>query len=503
MTSSDEEAPQSLSQKLSKYFKLRVMFQVLTESDIRYFISAGAVGFFLAILFDIACGPGRKLEALHPFPIILIWWFMLFYLSCLEGVQAALVALTPIDPKIYEKSHPITYMCTTLCFKGNTLDKFIIGRQFLVIFVVFMIGFCTGYDGDRLVDNPLGVPDGFRDSLIKLGFVGALTTIVIGQLISQVVASKCNIDYLNYRFQYYAVIGVCLFMEFTGLMHAVYMVQKFVVALRGTDEAKRKQVENQGNPIFFWVRVLFSTAVLGLCVAVVFDSLFRGATGFADVFSSLPNWLGVIFFILLCTVVHCTEGLQVALFAMQKMDPEEFKVHAGAEANGAVAFAGNNLQCFLIGRQALTAMSMFVLSTICGVQANLTKEVEFTNSTGTFTKEEGYTILGLGNGISTAFLETGLSGAVVLTIMASLSGQVIASAFPLGFCGFPGMWIVLYACLLTEFIGLTHFAWPLADGVQALMGNLMQNDEVYLGGKHAGAIHQDKLAPDDGGPENA
>merc|ERR1712151_1013092 len=217
--------------------------------------------------------------------------------------------------------------------------------------------------------------------------------------------------------------------------------------------------------------------------------LFRGATGFADVFSSLPNWLGVIFFILLCTVVHCTEGLQVALFAMQKMDPEEFK--------------GNNLQCFLIGRQALTAMSMFVLSTICGVQANLTREVEFTNSTGTFTKEEGYTILGLGTGISQAFLETGLSGAVVLTIMASLSGQVIASAFPLGFCGFPGMWIVLYACLLVEFIGLTHFAWPLADGVQALMGNLMQNDEVYLGGKHAGAIVKDKLEADDGTPENA
>jgi hypothetical protein len=56
----------------------------------------------------------------------------------------------------------------------------------------------------------------------------------------------------------------------------------------------------------------------------------------------------------------------------------------------------------------------------------------------------------------------------------------MASAFPLGFCGFPGMWIVLYACLTAEFIGLTHIAWPLANAVEALMGPLMRNDEYYI-----------------------
>ena len=93
------------------------------------------------------------------------------------------------------------------------------------------------------------------------------------------------------------------------------------------------------------------------------------------------------------------------------------------------------------------------------------------------------TTLGLGDGFSTAFLETGLAGAIVLTILASLSGQVIASAFPLDFCGFRGMRAVLYACLLVEFIGLTHLAWPLAHGIQWLMGTRMQDDERYLRGR--------------------
>jgi len=90
------------------------------------------------------------------------------------------------------------------------------------------------------------------------------------------------------------------------------------------------------------------------------------------------------------------------------------------------------------------------------------------------------TVFGVPEDFSAGLLETGLLGALVLTILGSLSGQVMASAFPLGFCGFPGMWIVLYLCLLVEFIGITHIAWPLADLVMWAMGTNMQDDEVYM-----------------------
>lgn len=258
-------------------------------------------------------------------------------------------------------------------------------------------------------------------------------------------------------------------MEFTGLMHFVYLIQKALVEYKGTPEAKKKQVENQGNPIAFWGRVLISTVVLALSLATVIESLFNGDTNFASLLPGMPDWSGFIFFIVLLCVVCSTEGLQVALFAMQKMDPEEFKAVPSADANAAVAFAGTNLQGFLIGRQVLTAMSMFMLSNIASVQADLTDD-----------DGNPRTVFGVSEGFSAGLLETGLLGALVLTILGSLSGQVMASAFPLGFCGFPGMWIVLYACLLVEFIGLTHIAWPLADWIQAAMGDKMQDDEVYM-----------------------
>merc|ERR1711990_469759 len=99
-------------------------------------------------------------------------------------------------------------------------------------------------------------------------------------------------------------------------------------------------------------------------------------------------------------------------------------------------------------------MSMFMLSNIASVQADLVDD-----------DGNDRTVFGVSEGFSAGLLETGLLGALVLTILGSLSGQVMASAFPLGFCGFPGMWIVLYACLLVEFIGITHIAWPLADWI--------------------------------------
>lgn len=474
---------ETIIQKLSQYFKPRVLGNLLLDIDIRYWMSAGAVSFCLAILFVIVGNQDTK-SGMHGVPAVLIWWFMLFYLSCLEGVQAALVALKPLDPEVYRVSHPITHQCTALAFKGNYLDKFIVGRQFLVVFVVFMIGYTTTYDEDKLkiTGNPFQLVDGFMTGLVKTGFVSALTTIVIGQLVSQIVASRCNIDYLNYRFQFYGVFGVCLFVEWIGLMHFVYLIQKAVVQLRGTDEAKRKQVENQGNPVFFWSRVVISTGVLGLCFAIVVASLFNGDTNLKTTIPEMPNGVGFVVFLALCLLVHCTEGLQVALFAMQKMDPKEFEVHAGAKANGEVAFSGTNLQGFLIGRQALTALSMFMLSLICSVQGDLTETTTqlLANGTSVTIVNDGRTILGLGDGFSGAFIETGLVGAVVLTMIASLSGQVIASAFPLSFCGFPGMWIVLYACLFVEFVGLTHFSWPLADGVEYAMGKYMQPDQVYI-----------------------
>eukprot|EP00956_Cyclotella_meneghiniana_P045514 scaffold372843_cov305-Cyclotella_meneghiniana.AAC.1 len=61
----------------------------------------------------------------------------------IEGQQASLVGLPPVDPDLYKDSHPITYKNAALAFKGDNLDRYLMGRQFMVLLVVFVINQCT------------------------------------------------------------------------------------------------------------------------------------------------------------------------------------------------------------------------------------------------------------------------------------------------------------------------------------------------------------------------
>ena len=56
----------------------------------------------------------------------------------MEGGQGALVGLQPIDKSLYSESHPRALKCTTVTHKGDNMERFIIGRQFLVVAIVFV-----------------------------------------------------------------------------------------------------------------------------------------------------------------------------------------------------------------------------------------------------------------------------------------------------------------------------------------------------------------------------
>jgi hypothetical protein len=81
---------------------------------------------------------------------------------------------------------------------------------FLVVFVVFVLGLCSSCDNEVLNETPLSVSSTFMTGFVKTGMCSALVTITLAQLISQIVASRCNIDYLNYRSHYYAIVGCSL-----------------------------------------------------------------------------------------------------------------------------------------------------------------------------------------------------------------------------------------------------------------------------------------------------
>merc|ERR1711934_941473 len=83
----------------------------------------------------------------------------------------------------------------------------------------------------------------------------------VGQLMSQVNASLCMLDYTN---NYFALLTlyVALTIEFSGILHASYLVQMLVNALAGKKSKEQSRNSNIFQNIFFLVRCLISLAIL-------------------------------------------------------------------------------------------------------------------------------------------------------------------------------------------------------------------------------------------------
>ena len=139
-----------------------------------------------------------------------LFWFLIIWLAMMEGGQGALVGLQPVDKSLYATTHPRTLKNTKLSHKGDNMERFIIGRQFLVVLVIFIINIC-GSAREEGVD-PLGLPKIVNAIFIDNGLAMVITTIVIGQLTAQVNAAVCLLDdFINNYF-----------MLFYGLLRFIY-----------------------------------------------------------------------------------------------------------------------------------------------------------------------------------------------------------------------------------------------------------------------------------------
>merc|ERR1711915_358868 len=87
-------------------------------------------------------------------------------------------------------------------------------------------------------------------------------------------------------------------------------------------------------------------------------------------------------------------------------------------------------------------------------------------------------IFGVRDGAQELF-NTGLLGALMLTILGSISWQLVASAFPLPFMQSPITYVLLRWCLFLEGTGICQGAWVIAAVHKKISG--FQRDEVYIG----------------------
>merc|ERR1712127_280191 len=171
----------------------------------------------------------------------------------------------------------------------------------------------------------------------------------------------------------------------------------------------------------------------------------------------------IVWFVLMC-VVGMLEGMQIAFFAMAKLPESERGDSYWAKKTCALLFKGEgvNLPGFMIGRQLCVVSCMFFVARVTSVSLD----------------EDEDNVFGVGNGLQELF-NTGMLGALIVTIVASISWQLVASAFPMLFLNNPMTYFLLVLCLGLEATGLCNAAWVLAAIHKKIAG--FQRDEVYIG----------------------
>ena len=424
----------------------------------KYFYSVCLLIFSVILIMGLIALRQTNISA-YPNPTVAYFaiWGGVLWLTMVEGGQGSLVGLAPVNPELYKDSHPIAYKCTQIAHNGDNLDRYLLGRQFMVVMVVFLVNMSGGPLGGADI---WGLPTVIQDIFLTSGLAMILFVCMVGQLNSQVNASLCMLDYINSYFALFTI-WVAMAIEFSGLLHASYLVQMLAAKLSGHTIESLEEPRNAVQKLFFWSRCLMSLTILCFCFAVTLVALFEGKT---TMWEGVPPGVSVVVFFILMVIVGTLEGMQIAFFAVAKLP--SFKrgdsIFALKTCNLLFRGAGSNLPGFMIGRQLCVVSCMFFIARVTSVSI----------------PEDEENIFGVSDGVQNLF-NTGLLGALITTIVGSISWQLVASAFPIAFLSNPVTYILLRICLLLEFTGLASGAWVLAAIHQKLAG--FKRDEVYIG----------------------
>ena len=160
-------------------------------------------------------------EVSSPWLTLFIFGGLLAWLAMMEGGQGCLVGLQAISRDVYASSHPRTLTNTIVAHEGDNMERFIIGRQFLVVLVIFLINTSASPIAEA---SALGFEGLVTSIFLDNGVAIMVTTIILGQLTTQVNAAVCMLDFINNYFMLFTTC-VSLGIEYSGLLHSVYLVQ--------------------------------------------------------------------------------------------------------------------------------------------------------------------------------------------------------------------------------------------------------------------------------------
>jgi len=200
---------------------------------IKYVLSTlVTLGFFGLIIYAISNGYAA-LDG-HPVLLLIIFFSVVALLAYLEGLQVAIMALIDANRSTF-RHLPRAYNNHKLANANHGLNvqRFMVGRQFFVVFVVFLGAQLTTYS-ELKID---WLPNFLYILIIQTGMPGVLFVLSFGQLMPQLIASTHPVTFMNLPGSW-AVIHMALGFEAAGVTHFSWVLSimtKFVFNLNSPD----------------------------------------------------------------------------------------------------------------------------------------------------------------------------------------------------------------------------------------------------------------------------
>ena len=134
-----------------------------------------------------------------------------------------------------------SYKASQLIHAGPNVERFLVGRQFLLLFCGFLVSRVGGAGPNAPVDNfyigdwvwnPVATSFFWANSVLLM-----IVIIVPGQLVSQLLAADKMLGFFNLGWvaALYTVCYPCLFIESLGLTHSSYVLKDVLAWAQGID----------------------------------------------------------------------------------------------------------------------------------------------------------------------------------------------------------------------------------------------------------------------------
>jgi hypothetical protein len=181
----------------------------------------------------------------HPIMQYALLIFDLTLLAYLEGLQVAILALERVRYSTFPEhmTRAIASHKLATANRGHNVQRFLVGRQFFVVFVVFLCAQLTTY---ATLSIPW-MPKVLFTVLIETGLPGALIVLAFGQLMPQLVAATHPITFMN-LVGTWSVIQLCLCFEAVGVTHFSWVLSWTVKKMFNMGEKEKiKKSTKSGN----------------------------------------------------------------------------------------------------------------------------------------------------------------------------------------------------------------------------------------------------------------